>query len=66
MFSIVNFFDVDQKTSKVDDNDEKIHRIVMMIIIQNIVNEIDYKIQRKQNCRNKKCRELKFLIKGRS
>ena len=55
MLSIVNFFDIDQKMLKVDDDDEEIHRIVMMIIIQNIVNEIDYKIQRKQNCRSKKC-----------
>ena len=47
MFSIVNFFDVDQKTLKIDDNNEKIYQIVIMIIIRNIVNEIDYKVQYK-------------------
>ena len=50
MLSIVNFFDVDQKMLKVNDDDEKIHRIVMMIIIRNIVNEINCKAQRKRNC----------------
>ena len=43
MFSIVNFFDVDQETLKVDDDDEEIHWIVMIIIIRDIVNEIDCK-----------------------
>ena len=47
MFSIMNLFDVDQKTSKIDDDDEKIHRIIIMIIIRNTVNEIDCKTQRK-------------------
>ena len=64
MFSIVNLFDVDQKMLKIDDDDEKIHQIVMMIIIRNTVNEIDYKIQRKRNCQNKKCRKFKFFIEN--
>ena len=66
MFSIVNLFDVDQKTLKINDNDEEIHQIVMMIIIRNIINEIDCKVQRKRNCRNKKCREFKFFIENRN
>ena len=47
MFSIVNLLNIDQKALKIDDDDEKIHRIVMMIIIQNIVNKTDCKAQRK-------------------
>ena len=66
MFSIVSLFDVDQRTSKIDDNDEKIHRIMMMIIIRYTVNEIDYKAQHKRSCRNKKCRELKFFTENRN
>ena len=66
MFSIVNFFDIDQKMLKIDDDDEEIYQIVMIIIIRNIVNEIDYKVQRKRNCRSKKCREFKLFIESRN
>ena len=66
MLSIVNLFDVDQKTSKVDNDDEKIHRIVIIIIIRNIVSETDCKIQHKQNCRSKEYRELKFFTENRN
>ena len=66
MLSIVSLFNVDQKALKIDDDDEKIHRIVMMIIIQNIVNEINCKVQLKRSCRNKKCRKLKFFIENRN
>ena len=39
---------------------------MMIIIIRNIVSEIDYKIQRKRNCRNRKCRKFKLFTENRS
>ena len=39
---------------------------MMMIIIRNIISEIDYKIQHKRNCRNKKCRKLKLSTENRN
>ena len=38
----------------------------MIIIIRDIVNEINCKIQCKWSCRNKKYREFKFFIENRN